>query len=202
MAHITDGILGAAAYAPITVANAKVFLRIPSDVTTYDDYLTNLLVPGVIAEAETMCGGALYARTVTDELHDIEVNCQDRIKTYYRPIIQVYALTNDASAVSSSDYAVRKKAGIVVLKSDYFVVGYETGKISYQAGFTEAGFPNDLRDRMYMIVSEIYDEDYANKDSFYEKTGRSVVQMKIREKMQYDPTINRILMRYGAMGIT
>ena len=144
MAHITEGTLGSAAYAPITAANAKIWLKVPTAVTKYDTYITNLLVPSIITETEQLCGGALYARTVTDEKHDIDVNMQDRIRTYYRPIIQIYALTNDSTAVAAADYAIRSQAGFVVLKSDYFVLGYEEAEISYQAGFTEAGFPEDL----------------------------------------------------------
>lgn len=121
-------------------AGVKAILRIPSAVTQDDALIDALLDAGDQAGLGYL-GLAGVTQQAVDEVYDCDTR-QDRVKSRYSPINSVTALTDNGSAVSSSDFYTPRSGsvGYIRLKTTgaFFTPGKQTVQATLNVGWADS----------------------------------------------------------------
>ena len=194
-----------------SLTSLKAFLQIPAGLTTQDVFL-NQLVDGVNTEIARLLGfSGSSGLTLQSFNESYSIECEDErmLCLKHCPVSSVTALTNAGQLVNSADYWVTE-AGILQLKSRtfagtvywgsprFFIPGYQSVQIMYQAGYAGGVCPSDLTLAANMMAAQIFNT--GPKTGFLqERIGQYSYKMGQIRSGQDDPAVyavRRILGKY------
>lgn len=125
-----------------TAARIKAHVGIPAGVTQHDarigyavDAVDSILLPLLGLDPIT---GSVTQQWYSDRI-DIEGPDEDRVGLAHYPLVagSIAAVTNDGTALATTDWYTRDKVGEVVLTGDgsFFAEGKQKVVVTYQAGY-------------------------------------------------------------------
>jgi hypothetical protein len=133
-------------------ANVKAVLRVPAGVTRHDA-LIDLYLAGIDAEMLSLLGQNAITQATYSETYDVDgVTAAIQLRNW--PCTNIAAVTNNDSAVASTDYYIDPETrSFCRLKSlgSYFTPGPQQVQITYTAGLTQV--PGDLTLCASLIVA-------------------------------------------------
>jgi hypothetical protein len=170
----------------------KSYLKIPSDQTVDDDRIT-ILINACSSAIENYCQRSFKTQTYTDEEYD--GNNYKYINLLNYPVVSVDSVTVNDTVLTTDQYTVKKRSGILVRKYtgidvDYYYrwrfafwpIGDGNVLVTYTAGYDE--IPADLEQSCILYVMAFYKSDVANfsttfNDGFIFKADAIPVQVKL-----------------------
>jgi hypothetical protein len=175
-----------------TLDAVKSYLKIPSD-STVDDVRLESLINACSTAIENYCQRSFKKQTYTDEEYD--GNNYKYINLLNYPVISVDSVTLNDTVLTTDQYTVKKKSGILVRKcssviSDWYYHRYYAAwpkgdgnvLVTYTAGYDE--IPADLEQSCILYVMAFFKSDVANfsttfNDGFAFKADAIPVQVKL-----------------------
>lgn len=151
-----EGVTGGVGDLPVTLAEIKAHLQIPTAQTSQDDKLL-AYATAYLRVLEDMIGGPLVARSVTE--------------THYRsgptvvlregPVLSVQSVDDDGTVLASTDYLIDVHAAILYTECSRdegrFRVLPEPLTVSYTAGYSPV--PANLKQALLLLIQINFDKE-------------------------------------------
>jgi uncharacterized phiE125 gp8 family phage protein len=155
---------------PVTLAEMRTFLNIPTAETGQDSLLEALL-DGMTSVIEDYIGVACIVKSYT-EYYDGDGSNSLFLKHY--PVSTVTSLADGTYTFASTDYHLYSDEGLIILDSDSYSRDYRNIVITYTAGLgaARASVPDAVKTAMKLWVSYIHKKDNA---AFTQRFGEAAV---------------------------
>lgn len=172
----------------VGVSEVKEYLRITT--TEYDPLLMELC-DNVSNFIRRYCSRDFVIGTFT-ELIDIEDESQNAFLVGTIPLVSVVAITDNGTALASSDYLVYPVTGFIKRKDNYWTQGDQTVEITYIAGLT---VPSSIKLAAKEIIGGYFNSAGSNLES--ERIGR-YEYTKDTKNMSIDgiPLTAQVILKY------
>lgn len=145
----------------VTLEEVKEFLQIQG--TSDDDALTFLLEPSTDI-IQKYCERVFLQDSFCDKF-SIETDTVDTVLLKQYPVTSVVAVSDDGSAVPSSDYYISSEGRLRLDNGCYFTKGVDTVQVTYVAGYVLTDLPQSLKWACAQIVHDLYNNRFASMAS-------------------------------------
>ena len=179
--------MAVAAHVPVTQAEIRDFLKIPTGKTSMNDRLDKI-ADGVARAINDELGVTMINTAYTEIYDGYDDFGQSRGNTLFvdhYPIVTITTFTDDDVAVGATKYYTYNSEGKIVLKDGTFTADYQSIDIVYTAGHgaAAANVPDTLKLACYKWIKIIYDGDVAD---FSQMLGEGSTAVMARERIPKD----------------
>ena len=179
--------MAVAAHVPVTQTEIRDFLKIDSSKTSMNDRLDKI-ADGVARAINDFLGVTMINSTYTeiyDGYDDFGKSLGNTLFVDHYPIVSITSLSDDDTAIASTDYYLYLAEGKIILKNEVFTADWQTIDIVYVAGFgaAAANVPDTLKLACYKWIKTIYEGDVVD---FSQQFGESSFAMVAKESMPKD----------------
>ena len=128
-----------------------------------DSSSTNLNT--ILRRAEQIIGGKIGMPLELGTYTDVTRATGDRLFLTRRPVVSVLSVSRrnydgvSWNALASDTYTLNADAGVIVIRSDVLIKGYET-EVTYTAGYTPTTLPEPLKEAVLLQAARLMYQDF------------------------------------------
>lgn len=138
----------------ITVAEAKLYLKIDSPIID-EDHTISMLIDQATSKLQRKYGRDLVYTTYIDEEYSGEGHDYLILRNYPIESILSVTVSNDPIPWNVTDVWVNKDSGFLQFRGGRFPAGVGNIKVSYTAGFNPV--PDWLKSECLLLVADLYE---------------------------------------------
>lgn len=156
----------------VSLAAMKTYLGLEADDDTYDEFLTLQL--GIMSETvESYCRRVFTSTTWVQTFYRDQYRSTRDLTLFHYPVSAVASVVSGVDTISSVNYRVSKKYGMIHYKEGFFFCGEDVA-ITYTAGYLDADMPLPIKYVVMSLVQEKYAKKLAGIDLNFGSNVQSV----------------------------